>query len=89
MIPYDLHVKIPWDQVTNDNYIKYQVPGHPDTFLTGPAGFKAAIRGHYFALISFPTGALVNGNDRAYVAGPDPPPATDLSLPWAGHLIRT
>ena len=54
--------------MTNDNYIKYQVPGHPDTFLTGSAGFKAAIRGHYFALISFPAGALVNGNDRSYVA---------------------
>ena len=67
-IPYYLHVSIPWNHVTNDNYIKYQVPGHPDTFLTGSAGFKAAIRGHYFALISFPAGALVNGNDRSYVA---------------------
>lgn len=67
-IPYYLHINIPWSQVTNDNYIKYQVPGRPDTFIEGPAGFKAAIRDHYFALVSFPAGALVNGNDRAYVA---------------------
>jgi hypothetical protein len=35
------------------NYIEYPVPGHAGELLTGRAGFQAAIRHHWFAVISF------------------------------------
>jgi hypothetical protein len=34
------------------------VPGHPGRYLEGRAGFRAAIRAHWFALVSFPSRSL-------------------------------
>ena len=53
VIMYDYHLMIPWQREFDDDYIKYPVPGHPGQFLTGPDGAQAAIRAHWFAVVSF------------------------------------
>ena len=67
---YTDHVNIPWFNLSDDNYIKYPIPGrggdsHGQTpgltcwklkpgcvYLEGNAGYRAAIRAHWFTFIS-------------------------------------
>lgn len=45
-----------WRQITGQDNIDYPVPGHPGRFLSGRLGFEAAIRNHWFAVVSIPAG---------------------------------
>lgn len=53
VILYDYHLAIPWQREFDDDYVKYPLPGHPGTFLTGSVAARAAIRAHWFAVVSF------------------------------------
>lgn len=71
VILYDNQLAVPWQRATNDNYVKYPLPGrggdasgstpgltcsHPVprcVYLQGTAGARAAIRAHWFAVVSF------------------------------------
>lgn len=68
---YDYHLAIPWWRESDDDYIKYPIPGRGGNergtlqgltcealapgcvYLTGPAAARAAIRAHWFAVVSF------------------------------------
>ncbi len=63
-IPYYLHLNIPWQNLTDDNYIKYPVPGRRGTYMEGVPGFEAAIHHRYFAVVSFPAAALNTSWDQ-------------------------
>ena len=52
-VAYDLRPSLAWQQVVEHNYIKYPVPGQPGRYMFGVAGFEAAIREHWFAVVSF------------------------------------
>ena len=71
VILYDFRLTIPWPRVSNDNYVKYPIPGRGGNaggsspgricdapapgcvYLRGPAAARAAIRAHWFAVVSF------------------------------------
>jgi Phage tail lysozyme/Dolichyl-phosphate-mannose-protein mannosyltransferase len=72
---YDEHLNVHWWQYANDSYIKYPVPGlggnaagtSKGVYMYGPPGYSAAIRAHWFALISM-IGNYHNANDAAILA---------------------
>jgi multisubunit Na+/H+ antiporter MnhG subunit len=53
-IAYDLRPSPGWQQVTDSFYVSYPLPGHPGRYLHDAAGLAAAIKAHWFALISVP-----------------------------------
>jgi hypothetical protein len=72
---YNDHLDLHWWQYANDSYIKYPVPGlggnaagtSKGVYLSGAAGYSAAVRAHWFALISL-IGNYHNANDAAILA---------------------
>jgi hypothetical protein len=72
---YNEHLSMHWWQYANDSYIKYPVPGlggnaagtSKGVYMHGAPGYSAAVRAHWFALISL-VGNYHNANDAAILA---------------------
>jgi Dolichyl-phosphate-mannose-protein mannosyltransferase len=72
---YNEHLNVHWWQYANDSYIKYPVPGlggnaagtSKGVYMHGAPGYSAAVRAHWFALISL-VGYYHNANDAAILA---------------------
>lgn len=72
---YNEHLNVHWWQYANDSYFKYPVPGlggntagtSKGVYLEGAPGYAAAIRAHWFAVISM-VGEYHNANDAAILA---------------------
>jgi hypothetical protein len=75
LLIYDEHLNVHWWQYTNDSYIKYPVPGlggnaagtSKGVYMHGAPGFSAAVRAHWFTLISL-LDNYHNANDAAILA---------------------
>jgi 4-amino-4-deoxy-L-arabinose transferase-like glycosyltransferase len=75
LLIYDEHLNVHWWQYTNDSYIKYPVPGlggnaagtSKGVYMHGAPGYSAAVRAHWFALISLMDN-YHNANDAAILA---------------------
>jgi 4-amino-4-deoxy-L-arabinose transferase-like glycosyltransferase len=72
---YNEHLNVHWWQYANDSYIKYPVPGlggnaagtSKGVYMHGVPGYSAAVRAHWFALVSL-IGNYHNANDAAILA---------------------